>query len=181
MKHIKSTTLAILISMLVCGCASTKKEETAYNVVDMTDIDMALMQSAKAIQSSIKIMEENKNFIASRSKSNEETDKYAEQMTYIPNGLDVPITLNDRLPLQKTLKIIGYLTGYQVLTVNPPQNDISKSVRVYARPAIYVLRDLGVELGEEAHIAVMPFKEPKPDGMLGIITVTYAETLGAGR
>ncbi|WP_188740032.1 hypothetical protein [Shewanella inventionis] len=173
--------MALVISLAGFGCASTDKEASAYNVVDMSEIDLALLQSGKAIQASIKIMEENKNFIASKSKSDEEQQEYSEQMTYVPNGLDVPITLNDRLPLQKTLKIIGYLTGYQVMTVNPPQNDISKSVRVYARPAIYVLRDLGVSLGDEAHISILPFKEPKPDGMLGLITVTYAEKLGAGR
>tara|TARA_R110002033_G_scaffold135713_4_gene175325 strand:+ start:16801 stop:17346 length:546 start_codon:yes stop_codon:yes gene_type:complete len=181
MRQSKLAVFALAVSLLSAGCATTSKDATEYNTVDMSEIDVALLQSAKAIQSSIKIMEENKNFLASKSKSEEEVNDYAEQINTIPNGLDVPINMNDRLPLQKIVELIGYLTNYQVLTVNPPQNDISKSVRVYGRPAIYVLRDLGMSLKDDAHIAVMPFLKPKPDGMLGIVTITYSEVLGAGR
>jgi len=181
MRQMKLTVLTLVVTLLCTGCASTKNDASEYNTVDMSEIDTALLQSARAIQSSIRIMEENKNFLASKSKTDAEIQEYSEQINTIPVGSDVPINMNDRLPLQKIVELIGYLINYQVLIVNPPKNDISKSVRAFGRPAIYVLRDLGVSLKSDAHITIMEFSEPKTDGMLGIITVTYAEVLGAGR
>jgi hypothetical protein len=171
----------MLTVLLLTGCQSRAENENQYNTVDMSDIDLALKESALAIQRSIKIMEHNRNYIAAKIVPEGQRDGYVEQINYMPKGLDTPITMNQRIPLKATIDLIAEMTGYKVLIVNDPVTDISVSTRVYAKPAIDVLRDMGVKLGDSAMISVVPFKDPKENGVNGVIKIIYANVIGGGR
>jgi hypothetical protein len=168
----------LCISALV-GCQSTDNRGSIYNTLNTAPVDEALIASAEAAQKSLLIMEQSNNFKTHKALTQEQRSDIYEQASYVPNGLDTPITMSQRLPIQKTIGIIAEMTGYSFVTINPPKYDISESVNAYARPALEVLRDLGVRLANKATIRIIPNPHYSENTKNGIIQIIYPAPTGA--
>ncbi|MDI5833295.1 hypothetical protein OCF84_20785 (plasmid) [Shewanella xiamenensis] len=169
----------VLPLLSLTGCVSSGATSSVYNTVDMSPIDAALLASAEAAQKSLLVMEQNNNYKTHKALSEKDSKDIYEQANYVPVGLDIPITMNQRLPIQKSVALICDVTGYSLVTINPPKVDISESVFAYARPAVEVLRDLGSRLADRAIIRVIPNPNPTSTSNNGIIQLEYPVATGA--
>lgn len=168
-----------LLCLAMSGCQSSDGIENVYNTVNTAPVDAALIAAAEAAQRSLAIMEQSNNYKTHKALSQEQRADIYQQANYVPEGLDIPITMNQRLPIQKTIKIIAEMTGYSFVPINPPANDISESVNAYARPALEVLRDLGVRLADRAIIRILPNPNHSENNNNGIIQLIYPAPTGA--
>lgn len=168
-----------LLCLAIVGCQSSDGIGSVYNTMNTAPVDEALIAAAEAAQRSLAIMEQSNNYKTHKALSQEQRADIYQQANYVPQGLDIPITMNQRLPIQKTVQIIAELTGYSFVPINPPSNDISESVNAYARPALEVLRDLGVRLADRAIIRVLPNPNQSEQTKNGIIQLIYPAPTGA--
>jgi hypothetical protein len=170
---------AALCTVTLSGCQSADNRGSIYNTLNTAPVDEALIASAEAAQKSLLIMEQSNNYKTHIALTQEQRADIYEQASYIPIGLDTPITMSQRLPIQKTVGLIADMTGYSLVTINPPKNDISESVNAYARPALEVLRDLGVRLANKATIRIIPNTNTSQNSNNGIIQLIYPAPTGA--
>lgn len=174
-----NATFVALVSIIAMSGCQSGQSTSIYNTVNMSPIDEALIASAEAAQRSLLVMEQNNNYKTHKAISNADRQSVYEQANYVPTGLDIPITMNQRIPIQKSIELICDMTGYSMVTINPPRHDISESINAYARPAIEVLRDLGSRLGDKAIIRVLPNPSPTSTSRNGIIQIEYPAPTGA--
>ncbi len=158
----------------MCGCKSTPDNQTQYNTVDRTSVDQSLMRSAEMAQRSLAVLEQNSNYLTTKALSNKQKEEIRRQAGYIPPGLDLPFTFNQRLPITKVVTLIAEMTGYRVQRVSAPAVDISETVTAYGRPAVDVLRDLGNRLGTRATIKVIPNATVGENDINGVIQIIYS-------
>ena len=84
-----------------------------------------------------------------------------------PPNLMQPITLRWAGPMEAVVKVLAERAGLQFRTKgNPPAAPVTVSFDIYQQPLLQVLRQIGLQAGHRADLAV--------DGVGGVIEVRYA-------
>jgi defect-in-organelle-trafficking protein DotD len=90
-----------------------------------------------------------------------------EDYTNAPPNLTQPITIRWSGPIEKVAKVLADRAGYRFRTKgSAPPVPLSVNIDVYQQPLIHVLRDLGLQAGQRADLAV--------DAQSGVVEIRYA-------
>jgi defect-in-organelle-trafficking protein DotD len=159
--RVKKTSLAILSAVaLLAACEQ-------MNSTDVTPIaaepDIVTVKLTEAADRASRALDGIANIEQTRSPATPPLD----DITNAPNNLMQPITLRWSGPIEPMAKTLADRAGMRFrVTGYPPTVPITVSIDAYQQPLIHVLRDIGLQAGRRADVAI--------DGPGGVIEIRYA-------
>lgn len=157
--------------LVVSGCATTD-DKNQEMMLQSNRVDEQLVQSARAIQESIRVMREMRNYIAQHAKSDEERRAAALAREKVPKGTDRPLILNTDGGVIETVKLLAGLSNYHFEVVGVPVNR-PIVLRANGRMIIDALYDLDGQVMEVARVCIYPTQGDTD--INGMITVNFTK------
>lgn len=159
----------LTVSAVLSGCVTTP-DPSATRPVEPTEFEKSLIDSAKAVQYSVRMLAETRNAEVQMNMTPEQQAQAYRNAREVPPGLEKPISLDWDGPVQPAIEVVAKLTRYDFKVFGKKVGPAPMvRLRSDTRPAVDVLRDLGSAIGAVAEVRVIP-AEP---GHRGVIELDY--------
>lgn len=168
--------LAVLCMITMClftvGCASTPASNTD---IDMSSIRKQMILTAKSVAESKQIRARSENALRLATLSDEEQEKYRHFVNDIPEGLDYPVSYNERIEARLVLAMIAQLTRWDFeVRGRVPVNGAMVYVNHISTPAIDVITDVEAQIKDRAKVILVKYTPGSPKK--GMMILEYKET-----
>jgi defect-in-organelle-trafficking protein DotD len=150
--------LVLPFLVLLAGC------EEPPNVRPVaTEPDIVTVKLSEAADKASKALDS----IAAIEQAKTPTTPPLEDFSNAPPNLEQPVTIRWSGPIEAIAKTLAERAGMRFrVSGHQPPIPLSVSVDVYQQPLIHVLRDIGLQVGQRADVAI--------DGQSGVIEIRYA-------
>ena len=172
--HNCGKTIGIVMTCLsLMACASTERSEVVKptKYIDEVKVDTLLLETARSIQKSIRVMETTTNARALKGMTRQEINYAKEQMAKVPPGMEAMMTTNSFPSLRALVADAAAQANYRF-------EEYGKTKKLYLtmdasfRPVVDVLRDAGNQVRDQAWICVYPSPTPSQTTN-GVIAIKY--------
>ena len=158
--RLKISTAFIALSLLA-ACA--QQESTTITPV-AAEPDIVTVKLAQAADKASEALNSIANIEQQRSPAAQPLES---DYSGAPPNLQQPVTLRWSGPIEAVTRTLAERAGYKFrVKGNVPAVPLTVNVDVYEQPILHVLRDIGLQAGHRADLAV--------DGASGVIEVRYA-------
>lgn len=161
-----------IISFNLFSCASSGSSDNVQaTYLDESRVDSELLNTAKSIQTSIRVMETTTNARALKGMTSSEIRYAKEQMRKVPPGLEKTMTNTSFPSLRALVAEAAAMSNYRF-------EEYGKRKKLYLtmdtafRPIVDVLRDAGNQVKGQAWVCVYPSPSPSQTTN-GVIAIKY--------
>lgn len=163
----------LLVPLLSLAGCSSKPE--AGSALDTSIIEKQMLLTAKAVAESKQIRARSENALRLAALSEEEKERYKQVVAYIPPGLDLPLSYNERIEADRILKLIAQMTRWEFdVRGRVPVNGAMVYVNRETTPAYDLIIDIESQIKDRAKIVLIEY--PKGSPMNGMIVLEFKET-----
>lgn len=169
-----SIIVAVLAAVVLQGCATSRSSDEGEFSSYATMYERELVQSARDIRDSLRVLAETNNAKALREMTPEQVALAERNATYTPPGMGVPLTLDWNGPLTAAIQMIAEASNYEFRVLGKaPVPDTIVRLQAFRRPAIDMIRDAGTQAGAVADVRI--FEGPR------IVELQYNADRGAAQ
>ena len=162
----------IFLSYNLIACASSQhvpQESASY--LDTSRVDNALLETARSIQNSIKIMETTTNAKALKGMSSDQITYAKEQMKKVPVGMERTMTTTSYPSLRALVADAAAMANYRFEEYGKPKK-LYVTMDTKFRPVVDVLRDAGQQVKNRAWVCIYPSPSPSQNSN-GVVAIRY--------
>lgn len=160
------------LAILLTGCASKPSDAAKF---EAASIEKQMILSAKVVAESKQIRARSENALRLASLSDAEKEKYSELVKYIPPGLDMPLSFNERIEAARVLQLIAQMTRWDFDSRGRlPVNGAMVHVNRELAPAFDIIIDIESQVKDRAKVILVEYQEGSPKK--GMIILEYIET-----
>lgn len=158
--------------LIVAGCSTKPKPDTS---LDTTAIEKQMLLTAKAVAESKQIRARSENALRLAALSEAEKERYKQIVAYIPPGLDLPLSYNERIEADRILNLIAQMTRWDYEPRGRvPVNGAMVYINRETTPAFDLVLDIESQIKDRAKVILIEY--PKGSSKNGMIVLEYKET-----